>query len=453
MPRFENPTRPALFAALIVAAGHACSASSSAAVSFVGIGDLPGGAFQSEALAISDDGRVVVGRSSSARSSEESFYKLPGDTLIPLLGPGGTPVASEPRSLTPDGGVIAGKIANPSLRAARWTAATGWLPLSDLPGGDFASQALGISADGSVLVGWGASPAGYEAARWVDGNVVAMGDLPGGPFNSAAALITADGAVIVGTGYSAAGAEVFRWTSGAGMVGLGEIAGGAYNSEPFGMTPDASVIVGEAGTVNGTEAFRWTPAGYAPLGDLPGGAFESIALDVSADGERVVGFGTTALGMEAFLWDATHGIRRLKDVLLASGAPAVADWTLREATGISADGRVVVGNGINPAGQGEGWIANLPAPLDVPPVRGALALHAVAARAAGFQVEFTLADGAPARLALYDLTGRRLAERVLAGGGGRQRVELPSAGLASGVYWVRLAQAGQSRVARTARLR
>jgi probable HAF family extracellular repeat protein len=65
--------------------------------SFRALGDLPGGDFHSEALAVSDDGHVVVGRSSSARFTEEGFAWSGADTLTPLLGAGGVPVASEPR--------------------------------------------------------------------------------------------------------------------------------------------------------------------------------------------------------------------------------------------------------------------------------------------------------------------------------------------------------------------
>ena len=38
---------------------------------FQGIGDLPGGEFHSEALGITDDGRIVFGKSHSASSEEE----------------------------------------------------------------------------------------------------------------------------------------------------------------------------------------------------------------------------------------------------------------------------------------------------------------------------------------------------------------------------------------------
>ena len=328
--------------------------------SFVGIGDLPGGDFHSEALAVSDDGRVVIGRSSSADFVEEGL-RFANGTLSPLLGPGGVPMGSEPRGLTPDGAIVAGKIlVSGNLEAARWTEATGWIGLGDLTGGLSLSQALGISADGTVIVGWGTSHVGFEAARWVGGQAIVMGDLDGGAYNSAAGLASTDGTTIVGTGHSAQGPEVFVWTQATGMVGLGDLAGGEFSSEPFGMTPDASVIVGEATSSLGIEAFRWTSAGgMVGLGDLPGGEHQSIAFDVSADGSIVVGYATTALGTEAFIWDATNGMRNLKQLLLSGGVTAVEDWVLTDATGISADGTIVVGNGTNPSGQTEGWVAEL----------------------------------------------------------------------------------------------
>ena len=83
------------------------------------------------------------------------------------------------------------------------------------------------------------------------------------------------------------------------------------------------------------------------------------AFDVSASGETVVGFGTTAQGPEAFLWTATRGMRRILDLLLEMGVHEARGWTLSEATAISASGHVVIGNGTNPSGQREGWMAVL----------------------------------------------------------------------------------------------
>jgi len=82
-------------------------------LSLRGLGDLPGGRFHSEALALSDNGQVVAGRSSSEFSEEEGFLWTRRDGLVPLLGPGPVHVAGEPRALTRSGHAIAGKIVAP----------------------------------------------------------------------------------------------------------------------------------------------------------------------------------------------------------------------------------------------------------------------------------------------------------------------------------------------------
>jgi hypothetical protein len=38
------------------------------------------------------------------------------------------------------------------------------------------------------------------------------------------------------------------------------------------------------------------------------------------------------------------------------------DWTLEGASGVSSDGDTIVGAGIDPSGQTEGWIVTIPEP-------------------------------------------------------------------------------------------
>ena len=77
-----------------------------AAATFQGLGDLPGGEVHSEALAISANGKVVAGRSSSDPSPEEGFVWTARDGMKPLLGPGGVHVGGEPRAVDASGKVI-----------------------------------------------------------------------------------------------------------------------------------------------------------------------------------------------------------------------------------------------------------------------------------------------------------------------------------------------------------
>jgi uncharacterized membrane protein len=112
-----------------------------------------------------------------------------------------------------------------------------------------------------------------------------------------------------------------------------------------------SVIVG----TSGLEAFRWTSGdGMSALGLLPG--FDSSgAYGVSGDGSVVVGtasrFDPSAGTFVAtpFIWDATNGTRSLPALLTGYYGVDLTGWTLNEATGVSGDGRTIVGNGTNPA--------------------------------------------------------------------------------------------------------
>ena len=339
----------------------------------MGLGDLPGGSFASRAHAVSGDGSVVVGEG-LVSSGPEAF---------------------------------------------RWTAEGGMEGLGDLEGGIFHSTAAAVSADGSVVAGWSVSGEGREAFRWSETEgLQGLADLPGGPFESVASDVSADGSVIVGTSDSCFCArlssrdEAFRWSSADGMVGLGDavpqmkvgsgasaisgdgsrVAGFSFNfgsgskhvvlwsegtdvrvlgdlpgGRPEGaasaISSDGSTVVGLGYSDSGFEAFRWTQEdGIVGLGDLQGGGFSSKALGVSADGTTVAGSGHTDSGFRAFIWDEAHGMRDLQDVLEGELGLDLMGWTLSQATGVSDDGRTIVGSGTNAAGDGEAWIAVVPEP-------------------------------------------------------------------------------------------
>ncbi len=99
------------------------------------------------------------------------------------------------------------------------------------------------------------------------------------------------------------------------------------------------------------------------LGYLPGGDFSSASA-VSADGSVVVGRGESGLQQiqEAFVWTQANGMQSLRDVLIAKGVTGLDNWVLRNANSISADGEWVVGDGINPSGDQEAFLANISAP-------------------------------------------------------------------------------------------
>ncbi|MFQ5500680.1 MAG: HYR domain-containing protein, partial [Phycisphaerae bacterium] len=335
--------------------------------SFQGLGDLPGGNFNSRANGVSADGGVVVGRGWSSTGFEAFLWTEAGGMIGLGDLPGGALISSAIR-VSADGSAVVG-LGESSLggEAFCWTAANGIFGLGDLPGGVDSSIAFAASADGLVVVGNSASASGSnEAFRWTEtGGMVGLGDLPGGIFKSAAHDVSADGSVVVGRGNSSMGEEAYRWTQSDGMVGLGFLTTVSPFSQANAVTPDGLIVVGESHSdlvISGNEAFRWTSeTGMVGLGSLPA-ASNNRALAVSVNGVVIVGESTFSTGTQAFIWDVTLGIRNLQDVMVNDFGLNLTGWTLLSATGISDDGQTIVGVGINPSGDNEAWIAFLPLP-------------------------------------------------------------------------------------------
>lgn len=74
-------------------------------------------------------------------------------------------------------------------------------------------------------------------------------------------------------------------------------------------------------------------AHFVPLGDLPGGIFESSATGISAEGSVVVGTSQSASGIEAFRWTNSGGMVGLPGPITSE---EIGDTG---AAGVSADGR------------------------------------------------------------------------------------------------------------------
>lgn len=297
----------------------------------------------SNAAAVNSDGTVVVGTS--------DYVPFPGGTRpFRWTSPGGMSnlgtlggIYGSANGVSADGLIVVGS----SETAFRWSAGLGLVSLGALSGG-IGSWASGVSADGSIIVGGSSSSLGGRAFRWT-GALVGMeslGTLPGGS-DSAARGVSGDGSVIVGESSGSGGTYFgFRWTPATGMVSLGTLPGAplAYGSSAYGVSSDGSVIVGKGGTPFGTRAFRWTSAGgMANLGPFPGGT-TTEARGVSGDGSKVVGWGMTSLGSRAFLWTSALGLVDLNTYLPTLGTD-LTDWTLDQATAISADGTTIVGWG------------------------------------------------------------------------------------------------------------
>ena len=343
------------------------SVSTSSAGSFQGLGDLPGNDFYSSPSAISADGKVIVGVSHSANGTE----------------------------------------------AFRWENGA-ITPLGDLPGGDFSSIANDVSYDGTRIVGYSNSEQsnannGREAFVWENGTMTGLGFFPQSPSDSSATGISDDGSVIsgwarrgslypvereaaifsgtgnlTGLGYKVDDYTMSDYTLAYSISGDGSVVAGVCGSyptsgfywkngnmlpltnrtdvyvDPRGVSYDGSVIVGCV--FSPYEAFRWENGEMIGLGTLfP--ATLSGATAVSADGSVIVGWSESELGDNLpFIWDENNGMRNLIDILTTDLGLDLGNWKLGSATGISADGLTIVGQGVNPDGYNEGWVVTIPEP-------------------------------------------------------------------------------------------
>jgi probable HAF family extracellular repeat protein len=321
---------------------------------FEGLGHLAGG--YSAAYNVSGDGSVVVGTSTAPNGTDAFFWQA---GVMTGLGAR----AGQALGVSTDGSIVVGLyFPNPSglRRSFRWSASG----LVDLGMRD--SAAYDVSNDGSVVVGLALDPPGYGAFRWVDGTVSFLGSGAGW-----ARAVSGDGSVIVGEGEFGNGVEAFRWTEGAGVDPLGDLSGGTFRSIAYDVSEDGSVIVGVGESESGQEAFRWTATdGMVSLGVLPGrtvsAALGVCAVCVSGDGSLIVGSATRSPGSpppaltRPFVWLAESGLLDLQHVLETIHRLDLSGWELTSARAVSHDGSIVVGTGINPDGETEGWRATLP---------------------------------------------------------------------------------------------
>lgn len=328
----------------------------------------------SSPIGISDDGRIVVGDrecmyGTGDCSDDYSWTEAGGLVQLDFdpesaldLEPNQSVSSVVARDLSGDGLFVAGgyrvtttlsatKSTTTYEQGFRWSAETGFEALGLLDG-DGAMEAFAISSDGQTVVGYSAErfenwapfsgADGGKAVRWTPGTGLVELGVPEFALGSVATLVSSNGGAIAGQLTLTGDVNLaFRWTGTTGVVGLGDLPGGSVYSLARAMTPDGHVIVGgSSSTGSGSgylEAFRWdAETGMEGLGILGTGR-TSTATGVSADGSVVVGESdyTSAQGRtEAFRWTQEDGM---------VGLGFLPGGTRSRAYAVSADGGLIVG--------------------------------------------------------------------------------------------------------------
>lgn len=303
------------------------------------------GGTSSTAIGVSRDGNTVVGDSDMAGNQPSHAFRWTSTGMIDLgaLVDGGN---SQAVATSDDGSVVIGSASvtttgNGGSHGFRWTHA-GMVDLGTLGGAN--SHAYAISSDGSVVAGVADTSAAavansptaivvgpsivggtagitaiFRAARWTSGGIADLGTLGGS--NSFVTAMSNDGSVVVGNADTAnnAASHAFRWTN-TGMVDLGTLGPNA-NSNSY-----ASAVSGNGSTV----------VGYSAAANI--------------------------YGRTAFRWSQSTGMQSVADWLAAANVTLPIGFTLLQATGSNLDGTIIVGGGVG-NGSPEAWIARVLVPL------------------------------------------------------------------------------------------
>lgn len=313
----------------------------------------------SAAYAISADGSTVVGESANSDGNPEAFRWTAAEGMVGLgwIASGGG--GSGAHAVSADGSVVVGDSDIRfwfGVQAFRWTAADGLLGLGYLPyggGGQFQwSSSTSVSADGGIVVGMSTSPQNWQPFQWTA--AAGMRPIPGvaGGYGDRI-VVSGDGSVVAGDRPTDSKEfETYRWTESNGATSLGDPPEWT-SSMMRGISADGSVIIETAVVSNTWRAYRWTAAtGPVALPLLPT-MTSCDANGVSADGSVIVG-NCSGRGREhAVVWTASGQVRSLAALL----APRTAGWSQLNAYGVAADGRTIVGSGLDRAGNRQAWRA------------------------------------------------------------------------------------------------
>lgn len=312
---------------------------------------------ESRPSAVSGNGLVIVGNTRSITGESLAFRwtEFEGIKSLGLMESGSF---SDARAVSADGSVVVGNgdTQDRTSTVFRWTMNTGMRELSALSNAKLC-VAGGVSGDGNSVIGT-CLLAGNSAFHWTEQTgSVSLGQLGGGSNRTSNALaISSDGSTVVGVGHPVLTGAVV-WNLHAETRLLGTLPGDT-SAAANAVSRDGSVVAGYSINAESRQrAFRWTAlTGMTALTSTESTLFEVNVSAVSGDGRLMVGWGGTPNEEVAVVWDEFHGVRRLVDMLKLDYQTTIEGWILTRATGISDDGRTIVGYGTNPDGRTEGWV-------------------------------------------------------------------------------------------------
>lgn len=326
---------------------------------------------------ISANGSIAVGYSSTSSGPRSFRWDTASGRLFYVNDMTGTS-RGRAEKVNADGSVFVGTLS--SGQAFRWSASTGAWNLGAL-GEDRQSIATDVSNDGTVVVGGSGAIETQKAFRWSAATGMTALAMPSDTVSSVAHAVNADGSVIVGEYQTAISTNAFRWTATAGIsYDIGTLPGSS-DARGVAVSADGSVIAAESRFVVYTpfdeledrisdgntsssfptfqndipfggdgmiavdewRGFRWnaTTGVMQPLGAI-GGSGSSRPYAMNADGSVIVGAAHSGSRQRGFRWTEATGMVSVEHWLRSNGVTVLTDFT-HTATGVSADGNIIVG--------------------------------------------------------------------------------------------------------------
>lgn len=355
-------------------------------------GQAPGG--YSRAVAISPDGRVVVGDSMNSAGVAEPFLWSAATGMVDLGNPSGAASYATGVAVRPNGEIVVS--GNIGSIGRRWSSTTGrWSALAPVTYcATTVGNALALSPGGEV---WIAGTEDVRDAR--NEHVMWRGYRYQGNTGGWVGPEQGVGSYCEFSGIASNGAAVGWWKaslnakpramywSGQGpleCIPILDVTMGQANA----ISQDGRVVAGFTDMFGPIQPFRWRVGEQAyEILSVERGSQYSSALALSGDGSLVGGFtkadGSAGSADVAVIWDA-HGEHNLMELLTRNGADLGGWVTLNKVRSISADGRTVCGEGMyDPDGAGPapavsmGFVAAVPEP-------SALIMLAVTAALTGY---------------------------------------------------------------------
>ncbi len=385
---------------------------------------------------VSNDGNVIVGGSTSGGFVPFRWTQATGIVSLgrpQILGGAGT------YAISADGTRIAagiGSLDSSYTTQGLWTQATGWQELMPPPPADGGTvdgtygSVWAMSGDGQTIVGLYNRPGKRaHASRWTEAtSVVDLGSITDDRASRANA-VNHDGTVIGGWAETPVGPwRPVVWVNGvlqtlttfdqATNEGIGEVKGVSANGQDLvGFAKDLTTM--RRGVA------RWTRNGNVfgaveHLGYVDGTEPDfglNYARGISDDGSFAVGYCTfdgTPFSTTGLVWSEETGVIDVVEWLASEGVFLDPNFAIQSLQSITPDGRHIIGFGqmLTSPFTRRCFRITRSGLVDVAPVATSRGLTFAAPSpnpsSSSTRLEFTLAEGARAEVAVFDAKGRRI---------------------------------------------